>query len=223
MHDVERARFNMIEQQIRPWEVLDPAVLDLLATVRREDFMPPAHRSLAFVDTQLPLGGGRAMLEPRVEARLLQELQVQRHEKVLEIGTGSGFMAALLGHRAQRVVTLEWDEALATAATQRLQRAGLSNVVVRVMPAVEAARGLPAEAPFDVILLSGSVASVPTELLEQLKPGGRLLAIVGNEPVMQARLFTHGPGGHGDWAQVDLFETVAPRLAGFAAPTRFSF
>ncbi|HMR70072.1 MAG TPA: rRNA adenine N-6-methyltransferase family protein, partial [Rubrivivax sp.] len=129
--DVERARFNMIEQQIRPWDVLDGAVLDLLARVRREDFVPPAYKALAFVDTQLPLPGGGAMLEPKVEARLLQELQVQRHETVLEIGTGSGFMAALLGHRALRVITLECDPALARAAADRLQRAGLANVAVR--------------------------------------------------------------------------------------------
>jgi protein-L-isoaspartate(D-aspartate) O-methyltransferase len=219
--DTERARFNMIEQQIRPWEVLDPAVLGLLATVRREDFVPPALRALAFVDTQVPLSGGRYMLEPRVEARLLQELQMQRHEKVLEIGTGSGFMAALLGHRAQRVTTLESDPALADAATANLKRAGLSNVTVRRVGAAEAARGLPAEAPFDAILLSGSVADVPQGLLQQLKPGGRLLAIVGDEPIMRARLFTRA--GDAAWSAVDLFDTVAPRLAGFAAAARFEF
>jgi protein-L-isoaspartate(D-aspartate) O-methyltransferase len=223
MYDVERARFNMIEQQIRPWEVLDPQVLELLAAVRREDFVPPAQRALAFVDTQVPLGSGRAMLEPRVEARLLQELQVQRHEKVLEIGTGAGFMAALLGHRAQRVVTLEWDDALAAAAAQRLQRAGLANVTVRRLPAADAAQGLPADAPFDVIVLSGSVPEVPRALLEQLKPGGRLVAIVGDEPVMRARMFTRGADGQPAWAKVDLFDTLAPRLAGFEPRSRFVF
>ena len=222
--DIERARFNMIEQQIRPWEVLDPAVLELLAVVRREDFVPPAYKALAFVDTQVPLGdvaAGQCMLEPRLEARLLQELQVQRHETVLEIGTGSGFMAALLGHRALRVITLECDPALARAAADRLQRAGLANVAVRTVGAEAGARGLPGEAPFDVIVLSGSVAEVPRALLEQLRVGGRLAAIVGDEPVMMARLYTRS--GEAAWSEVDLFETVAPRLAGFPEPSRFHF
>lgn len=219
--NTERARFNMIEQQIRPWEVLDQNVLGLLAMVRREDFVPPAYRALAFVDTQVPLPGGRFMLEPRVEARLLQELQVQRHEKVLEIGTGSGFMAALLGHRAQQVTTLECDPGLAATAAQNLKRAGVTNVAVRTVGAADGARGLPAEAPFDAILLSGSVPEVPRALLEQLKPGGRLLAIVGDEPIMRARLYSRA--GEAAWSASDLFDTVAPRLQGFEPASRFTF
>jgi len=222
--DIERARFNMIEQQIRPWEVLDPAVLELLAVVRREDFVPAAYRAMAFVDTQVPLGdlaAGQCMLEPRLEARLLQELQVQRHEKVLEIGTGSGFMAALLGHRAQRVVTLECTPAMAAMARANLQRAGVANVTVREVSAADGAKGLPAEAPFDAILLSGSVAEVPRGLLEQLKVGGRLLAIVGDEPIMRARLFTRTADAA--WSSVDVFDTTAPRLLGFDAGSRFTF
>ena len=220
----EKARFNMVEQQIRPWEVLDPAVLELLAVVRREDFVPAAYRAMAFVDTQVPLGdlaAGQCMLEPRLEARLLQELQVQRHEKVLEIGTGSGFMAALLGHRAQRVVTLECVPALVAMARSNLQRAGVANVTVREVSAAEGAKGLPAEAPFDAILLSGSVAEVPRGLLEQLKVGGRLMAIVGDEPIMRARLFTRT--GEAAWSSVDVFDTVAPRLLGFETGSRFTF
>lgn len=222
--DIERARFNMIEQQIRPWEVLDPAVLELLAVVRREDFVPAAYRAMAFVDTQVPLGdvaAGQCMLEPRLEARLLQELQVQRHEKVLEIGAGSGFMAALLGHRAQRVVTLECVPVLAAMARANLQRAGVANVTVREVSAAEGAKGLPAEAPFDAILLSGSVAEVPRGLLEQLKVGGRLMAIVGDEPIMRARLFTRT--GEAAWSSVDVFDTAAPRLLGFETGSRFTF
>ena len=221
----ELARFNMIEQQIRPWDVLDAQVLALLAAVRREDFVPSAHKALAFVDTQVPLLPGQphgpAMLEPKVEARLLQALQVQRHESVLEIGAGSGFMAALLGHRAQKVTSLECRPELAAAARQNLARAGLSNVRVVDCSAADGARGLPAEAPFDAIVLSGSVADVPAALLQQLKPGGRLVAVVGAEPVMRARLYTRS--GDAAWAQTDLFDTVAPRLDGFAEPTRFSF
>ncbi len=223
--NIETARFNMIEQQIRPWEVLDQAVLSLLATVRREDFVPPAMKALAFVDTQVPLvpgdPHGPCMLEPKVEARLLQELQVQRHERVLEVGTGSGFMAALLAHRAMQVITLECRPALAEMARHSLRRNGIVNARVVDVAAVDGARGLPAEAPFDVILLSGSVAEVPRDLLQQLKPGGRLAAVVGEEPVMRARLYTRV--GEAAFGQVDLFDTVAPRLEGFAEATRFHF
>ena len=223
--DIELARFNMIEQQIRPWEVLDPAVLELLGSVRREDFVPPAHRALAFVDTQLPLVAGEPagprMLEPKVEARLLQELQVQRHEKVLEIGTGSGFMAALLAHRAQQVYTLECRPALARMARDSLRRNGVANASVIEVDAAAGALGLLAEAPFDVIVLSGSVARVPQALLEQLKPGGRLAAIVGQEPMMRACLYTRSAAAA--WSEADLFDTVTPRLEGFEEPGRFSF
>jgi len=227
----EIARFNMIEQQIRPWDVLDPSVLSLLATVRREDFLPPALRGLAFVDTQVPLekpldrsaaaADSACMLEPKVEARLLQELQVQRHEKVLEVGTGSGFMAALLAHRGQWVFSLECRPALAAMARASLARNGVANVTVLDVSAEAGARGLPAEGPFDVILLSGSVAEVPPALLEQLKIGGRLAAVVGGEPVMQAKLYTRA--GEAAWSQSDLFDTVAPRLQGYAEPSRFHF
>ena len=223
--NTEIARFNMIEQQIRPWEVLDPTVLSLLATVRREDFVPPAMRALAFVDTQVPLldgdPSGPCMLEPKVQARLLQELQVQRHEKALEIGTGSGFMAALLAHRAMHVHTLECRPALVQMARDSLRRNGLANVTVHQVTAAEGARGLPGEAPFDVILLSGSVAEVPPALLAQLKVGGRLAAVVGELPMMRARLFKRV--GDAAWSDIDLFDTVAPRLQGFAEPTRFHF
>jgi protein-L-isoaspartate(D-aspartate) O-methyltransferase len=223
--NTELARFNMIEQQIRPWEVLDENVLSLLATVKREDFVPPALKSLAFADLQVPLIAdephGPVMLEPKIQAKLLQELQVQRHEKVLEIGTGSGFMAALLAHRAQQVWTLECRAALVAQARENLRKAGVTTArVVEVTPE-EGSRGLPAEAPFDAIVLSGSVAEVPRALLEQLKVGGRLAAIVGDQPIMCARLYTRvGPEA---WSEVDLFETVAPRLQGFAERPRFAF
>ena len=223
--NTELARFNMIEQQIRPWEVLDPAVLQLLAQVRREDFLPAGLRGLAFVDTQVPLLEGEplgpCMLEPKVEARLLQELQLQRHEKVLEIGTGSGFMAALMAHRSMSVFSLECRPALVPLARSHLQRAGIVNVHVLEVTADVGASGLPAEGPFDAILLSGSVAEVPRALLQQLKVGGRLAAVVGELPIMRARLFTRA--GEAAWSDVDLFDTVAPRLQGFAEPSRFSF
>ena len=216
--NIELARFNMIEQQIRPWDVLDPGVLSLLAVVKREDFVPEAYRSMAFMDTEIPLPDGQCMLAPRVEARLLQELQLQRHESVLEIGAGSGFMAALLAHRAREVITLEVSETLARMAQRNLRGAAVMNASVR---RTDGANGLAGEGPFDVIVLSGSVATVPQGLLEQLKVGGRLVAIVGDEPVMRARLFTRADAA--SWSQTDLFDTVAQRLHGFAEPDRFRF
>jgi protein-L-isoaspartate(D-aspartate) O-methyltransferase len=216
--NVEQARFNMIEQQIRPWDVLDAGVLSLLAMMRREDFVPAEHKALAFVDAEVPLPGGQFMLSPKVEARLLQEAQVQRHERVLEIGAGSGFMAALLSHRAQSVTSLEIRPELVQFARDNLRRAGVHNVDVRE---ADGAVGLPGEAPFDVIVLSGSVALVPQDLLNQLRPGGRLIGIVGSEPVMRAVRITRGTDA--SFKTVELFDTVAPRLLGFEAPTRFTF
>ena len=216
--NIEQARFNMIEQQIRPWDVLDESVLSLLASVKREDFVPEAYQALAFVDTEVPLPHGQAMLSPKVEARLLQELAIDKSATVLEIGAGSGFMAALLGHRARQVITLEIDEQLAALAKSNLQRAGIGNVSVRHM---DGSHGLPGEAPFDAILLSGSVAEVPPTLLAQLKVGGRLAAIVGQQPVMRATLYTRS--AEQGFASVELFDTVAPRLRNFGEPSRFRF
>jgi protein-L-isoaspartate(D-aspartate) O-methyltransferase len=216
--NIEQARFNMIEQQIRPWDVLNLGVLELLAVVKREDFVPPAYRALAFVDTEVPLPNGQCMLAPKVEARLLQELAVHKHERVLEIGAGSGYMAALLGHKAQQVTTLEIDEELARFATANLRRAGPNNVTV---VHADGAGGLAGDGPFDVVLLSGSVPEVPQALLSQLKVGGRLAAIVGSEPVMRAVLITR-TADQGLERRV-LFDTVAQRLRGFPEPTRFHF
>lgn len=216
--NIEQARFNMIEQQIRPWDVLDTSVLQLLAVVKREDFVPSAYRALAFVDTEVPLPAGQCMLAPKVEARLLQELGVHKHERVLEIGAGSGFMAALLAHRAQHVTTLESDPELAELARANLRRAGLLNVTVVT---ADGSQGHAADGPYDAVLLSGSVAEVPTALLAQLKVGGRLAAIVGQLPVMRAVLLER-TGEQGVERRV-LFDTVAQRLRGFDEPTRFRF
>ena len=216
--NVEQARFNMIEQQIRPWDVLESSVLELLAVIRREDFVPADHRNLAFMDTEVPLSGGQSMLAPRVEARLLQELKIARHEKVLEVGTGSGFMAAMLGHKAQRVETMEIDPQLAEQAAAKLKRAGLANVRVHQ---ADGSQGLASEAPFDAILLSGSVAEVPQALLAQLKIGGRLVAIVGAEPMMVAQIVTRK--GESEYEAQSLFDVVVPRLVGFAEKSAFAF
>ncbi len=223
--NVEQARFNMIEQQIRPWDVLDAHVLELLAVVKREDFVPPAFRALAFADMQIPLSdseagiaAGQVMLEPRIEARILQDLQVAKHEKVLEIGTGSGFMAALLGHRAQRVLSLEIDNGLAAFARANLQRAGVLNVEVRVADGATA--DLSAEGPFDVIALSGSVGMVPERLVQMLKPGGRLMGIVGSEPIMRATLVQQAATGA---LVTQPWDEKVPRLLNFPEPSRFKF
>ena len=220
----ERLRFNMIEQQIRPWDVLDLEILDLLARIRREDYVPEAHRGLAFFDMEIPLEGaqtksaGQRMLSPKVEARMLQDLHIEKHESVLEIGSGSGFMAALLAHRAADVLTLEIDPGLAATAAGNLRRNGVSNVEVRN---ADGAMPLSRGPTFDVIVLSGSVARLPQSLMNSLKPGGRLGAIVGDEPMMRAHFVTRV--GEGKWDIVQPWDTVAPRLLNFPAPSRFDF
>ena len=223
---VAQARFNMIEQQIRPWNVLDPEVLDLLAVVRREDFVPPAYRGMAFMDIEVPLSGsdaedavrrGHSMLQPRVEARILQDLQLKPTDRVLEIGAGSGYMAALLAHRAERVVSLEIDPELADMARENLRDAGIQNADVRE---ADGAQGSLPDGPFDVIVLSGSVAEVPSALLSQLRDGGRLGAIVGNDPVMRFTLVRRT----GDrFETTSPWDTIAPRLVGFPEPSGFTF
>ncbi len=224
--DLEHARFNMIEQQIRPWDVLDHEILQLLSLVRREEFVPPAHRGLAFVDMEIPLLGsedeamqrGHCMLAPKVEARLLQDLKLKPADKVLEIGAGSGYMAALLAQRAGRVISLEIEPRLARMASDNLQRAGVANAQVRQ---ADGATVLPAEGPFDAILMSGSVAEVPQRLLEQLKVGGRLAAIVGMAPVMRANFITRT--AQGSYSTAQPWDTLAPRLLHFPEPSRFRF
>jgi protein-L-isoaspartate(D-aspartate) O-methyltransferase len=218
--DLNQARFNMIEQQIRPWEVLDPQVLALLSVVRREDFVPLAHKALAFVDMEIPLGKGpaQAMLAPRVQARLVQDLALKKSDKVLEIGTGSGFMTALLAHQAAQVLSLEIDPALAAQAQANLRQAGVSNAVVRCADGSQGAAG---DGPFDAIVLGGSVAEVPASLLQQLKVGGRLIAITGDEPMMRATLITR----HADqqWSTTQPWDCNTARLSGFAEHERFKF
>lgn len=218
LQNVEQARYHMIEQQIRPWNVFDPAVLDLLASVKREDYVPLAQKSLAFVDMAIALPGGQSMLPPRVQARLLQDAAVQATDKVLEIGTGSGYMTALLAHLAQRVISLEINPEIAAMARDNLQRAGIHNVEVRQ---ADGSKGTPAEAPFDVIVLGGSVAEVPQSLLNLLKVGGRLVAIVGEEPIMHAQLITRT--SETNFTSVDKWDDNAPRLLNFPQPSAFKF
>lgn len=220
--DVEQARFNMIEQQIRPWEVLDPEVLRMLSIVKREDFVPPAHKALAFADIELPIGSkgdaGQTMLEPKIEARLLQELSIKNTDTVLEIGTGSGYMAALLASKAEYVYSVEIDPELAENAKRNLQRAGVANVSVQLG---DGSRGWPAQAPYDAIAISASMPVLPPELLKQLKVGGRLVAFVGEEPVMHAQLVTRT--GDDSFNTIKLFETVVAPLVNASQRETFVF
>ena len=221
--DVERARFNMIEQQIRPWDVLDQSVLDLLEVVRRELFVPKQFAALAFVDTELPLvidgaATGESMFAPKVEARWLQELAIRPHERVLEIGTGSGYMAALAAHKGQHVLTVEIDPVLQAFARANLARAGVRNVEVE---GGDAARGWPARAPYDVIIVSGGLPAIPDSLRSQLRVGGRLVAIVGEPPTMEARVVTRA--SEAEFEAVNLYETNAKVLRNAWRPSAFRF
>src|SRR5438270_1108955 len=222
--DLEQARRNMVEQQIRTWEVLDQDVLDLLYVVPREEFVPPAHRALAFSDMQLPLDmGGRAtagerMWEPKLEARVLQELDVHRTDRVLEVGTGSGYLTALLAHRAAHVYSVEINERLAAFGRRNLERHGTDNVTLEVG---DAARGWAKQAPYQAIVLTGSTPLLPRAFLKQLEVGGRLFVVVGELPVMSARLVTcTAPGAY---HTIDLFETVLAPLVNAEQSPRFRF
>jgi len=215
--DVERARFNMVEQQIRPWDVLDPEVLDLVSTVKREEFVPAPYRNLAFADLQLPIGEGQVMWPPKIEARALQELAIAPADEALEIGTGSGYFTALLASMGTNVTSVEIRPRLAVEARERLARHGVERVRIEVG---DGAQGWGRE-QYDVIVLTGSTPVLPSRFLEQLQPGGRVFAIVGDAPVMSARLVRHpAPGAP---VATDLFETVVPPLDNAAAPARFRF
>lgn len=215
--DIERARFNMVEKQIRPCEVLDPRVLELLFKVKREGFVPPAHRALAFADLELPLGAGQTMWSPKMEARVLQELAMEHGDSVLEIGTGTGYFTALLAARGSPVLSVEIDPTRAAAARAKLARHGFARVRVETG---DGARGFGREA-YDVIVLTGSTPVLADGFTAQLKPGGRLFAVVGEAPVMKARLLRwNAPGAP---TAVDLFETVTAPLINAPTPARFTF
>jgi len=214
----EQARTNMVEQQIRTWEVLDQAVLDLLYAVPREDFVPPPCRTLAFVDMEIPIGDGEKMMAPKLEARIVQEAAPGKSERVLEVGTGSGYLTALLAHRAAHVHSVEIRPALAAFGRANLERHGADNVTLETG---DAARGWPTRAPYDLIVLTGSTPVLPKVLLEQLAPGGRLFAVVGEDPVMVARLVTcSAPGA---FRSVELFDTMLAPLANAEHLPRFRF
>jgi len=214
----EKARFNMVEQQIRPWEVLDQDVLDLLMTVKREEFVPAAYRDLAFTEVEIPIGCGQVMLKPVIEGKVLQALRLGKADSVLEIGTGSGYFAALLAARTEWVRTIELEPELVKLASANLARNGVENVVVVQGDGIA---GWAERAPYDVIVVSGGLPFVPQALLEQLKVGGRLFAFVGEAPVMKARLITCEAEGR--FRTEDIFETVVPMLKNAPQRDGFSF
>lgn len=216
--DLEHARFNMIEQQIRTWHVLDETVLERLKSVRREDYVPPALRAMAFVDMELPLGDGQVMLPPRVEARIVQDLALRPGDKVLEIGTGTGYLTALLASFAQHVYSVEVDPALKSLAEDNLKRQGVSNVTLSVG---DGAHGWDKNAPYDVIVLTGSVPVLADAFKKQLNAGGRLFAIIGDAPVMSATLITRV--GSDTFTERKLFETCTVALQHAPQPERFTF
>lgn len=216
--NIEQARFNMIEQQIRPWNVLDTDILDLLHVVKREHFVPAAYQNLAFADIEIPLPGGQSMFAPKIEARVLEELRVKKHETVLEIGTGSGYMAALLAHRGAKVTTIEINPESAALAEKNLAKAGIHNVTVETGNGAE---GSSKGAPYDVIVISGALEVVPASLLSQVKVGGRIAAIVGVPPVMEFNIITRT--SETAYSTVKIFETNVQYLSGAPVPSHFQF
>ncbi len=216
--NIEQARFNMIEQQIRPWNVLDVSVLELLTIVKRENFLPANQKSLAFMDTELPLADGSLMLTPKVEARIVQDVAIKKHESALVVGSGTGYLPALLAVHARHITCVEASQPVFAFARSALQREGASNVN---LVEGDASNGWQSDAPYDVIVLSGSVPTLPDAFKQQLKVGGRLFVIIGEAPVMTAYLITRT--GTADYATKALFDTNVPAMANAAPVSEFSF
>lgn len=215
--NTELARQNMIENQVRTWEVLDPRVLEALGAIRREDFVPARYRNLAFADTALPIGHGERMFKPVIEGRILQALALVPGERVLEIGTGSGFLTACIAYLAGNVVSIERHADLAEAARAQIAAAQLRNVSIEVADAI---RDFSSDQPFDAVVIGGAVHALPERARHWVKPGGRLFAIVGDSPAMQAILYTRVDATH--WQQESLFETDVPYLLHAEPPRRFA-
>ncbi|HYC35720.1 MAG TPA: protein-L-isoaspartate O-methyltransferase [Usitatibacter sp.] len=216
--NIEQARFNMVEQQIRTWEVLDPDVLELLFAVKREDFVPPEHRALAFADLEIPIGHGESMMQPKVEARILQELAIAPHEAAYEVGTGTGYLTALLARRARHVTSVELHRDLKERAEQNLRSVGATNVTLLEGDGARAPLG---DSAYDVIVLGGSTPVLPQAFLDRLRPGGRLFAVLGDAPVMKAVVVRQPMPG--SFQHVEIFETMLKPLVNAAQPPRFRF
>ena len=215
--NIEQARFNMVEQQIRTWEVLDQQVLDLVSQMRREEFVPPQYRDLAFADIMIPLGHGQVMMEPKVEARLLQALNIASTDVILEIGTGSGFFTALLAKLGKHVYSVDIVPDFTESAQRRLAEQGIRNVTLETG---DAANGWDRHSPYDVIAITGSLPAIPKAFDLSLKPYGRMVAIAGTGPVMEAILVMRD--GREGWGRESLFETSVPMLSHPKQP-RFVF
>lgn len=216
--NVGEARFNMIEQQIRTWEVLDPVVLAVLDAVPREKFVAESQAGLAFADVELPIGEGQTMLSPKLEGRILQALNIKKTDKVLLVGTGSGYLAALLATLAQHVHAVEIYPELSNTAQYRLQAQGIHNVTLHV---ADAANGFPAAAPYDVIVFAGSLPLRPVAAEKMLNVGGRLFAVVGQSPIMEATLTERVT--ESAYRHETIFETCLPMLENAPQATKFAF
>lgn len=214
--NMQQARFNMVEQQIRPWEVLDSAVLDLMERSPREEYVPQEYKKVAYADIAVPLGDGEVMMPPRVEARLLQSLEIKPRDEILEIGTGTGYLTSLLAQLGGRVVSVDISPGLAKLGAENLSRHGIQNVNVETGDAVH---GWARDAPYDVIAVTGSVPVFEGQFQNQLKVGGRLFVIVGEAPAMEALLIERA--AEDQWSRESLFETVIPPLRGARQPDRF--
>ena len=220
--DFEQARFNMVEQQIRTWDVLNQDVLDLLFQIKREDFVPDAYRAIAFTDMEIPIGEGQLMMAPKMEERIVQELTLKPTDRVLEIGTGSGYLTALLASCAATVTSVEYYDAFSRNAATNLSRANIHNAILKVGDGAESpATFTGAGEKFDAIVLTGSVPILPQAYLDALAENGRLFAIVGDAPVMEAMLYTRT--GEKSFARFEIFETVVAPLIHAMQPSRFNF
>ena len=216
--NIEQARFNMIEQQIRPWDVLDQGVLDLIMRSPREDFVAQAQRNLAFVDIELPIGHGETMMFPRVEARMLQALQIQPGDRILEVGTGTGFVTMMLASLGSFVYSVEINEELALAAGKRLAEHGVENINIKVG---DAASGWSNNQPYDVIAITGSLPTLPESFKQDLQIGGRLFAVLGEGPAMTAKLITRLNAN--EWKEEVVFDTCQAPLKNAASSEQFQF
>ncbi len=216
--NIEQARLNMVENQVRPWEVLNARVLDVISRIHREDFVAPEHRQLAFADLCLPLGHGEVMMKPVVEGRVLQALELQPSDQVLEIGTGSGFLTACVAHLSAHVTSLDIHADFTVAARSRLETASVNNATVISGDAVEVWQP---EGSFDALVVTGAVFDIPPRWLTWLKPGGRALVVRGRSPVQHVVLLTHE--GAGRYREEILFETDLPYLTHAEPPQRFVF
>lgn len=215
---LEKARFNMIEQQIRTWEVLDTSVLELFKKIPREDFVPLQYKGLAFADIEIPIGHGQTMLSPKIEGRMLQALDIRKTDKVLEIGAGSGYLTALLATLAHHVYSVEINSELSEQARLRLAQHSIGNVSLEVG---DAAQGWAIHAPYDVIVYTASLPMLPSNVHQQLSVGGRLFAVIGEPPVMEATMVQRV--SQDSFRQQALFETCLPMLAGAPRPSYFEF